>query len=751
MANIRNSISMADHMTPTLRSIMKAMDSTLRVMKTLDKQAKTGTPSKAYQKAEKDIKEANNAITKFRNYTSMAAMEAYEVADAWDSVNGSLNKSHRSMGSMMNTIASGIYAVKNGIQAISSLTDIADASTSDMAKLSLFNNSGASDLQVYKKVYDTAQESRSDLSATSDLTQRVLLSGTYEGPGAVTRAIDLAGTINKAMVLGGGTSEENNRAIIQLSQALSSGLLQGDELRSIREQSPYLAKVLAEGLEKIDDKFIGTTIGDLKELGAQGELTSKTVIKALEAMGDQIATTFDDKAPKTFSGAVTSVKNSIQFFIALLQQSGGALDRLNKIAWDFADFLSSPAGFEFMSSIGSAISIAVAGFGLLSKSIQFVGRNLDWLGPIFGTIIGLILAYNAYMAVAKAVTWAQGIAEGIAAVAAFANARAQKKLMDAYALKGVATAVDTAAQIENTLATSAATAAQHGLNAALWACPITWIIAGIIILIGVIFLVVAVINNATDSTISAFGVIVGALLTAVAFIWNLIIGVLNAIIQAFWAIFIDPIANGIEWFVNAFNGGFTSILGAAANAMGQLISTVLGALKVITRAIDGVTGLDLTAKITGAQDTVKNWGKNNNAVTYKVETPTVQDFGLDRWEYSDAYKTGYNFGEGVQEKLKGLGEYDFDMEDMLSGGLPAEITGGNLDSVDKINDDVDISDEDIKLLRDMAARDFLLQLQSVTPVANIKFGDVRETADVGKIVEAIEKMVEEQMATSLVS
>lgn len=751
MADIRNSISLSDHMTPTLRSIFKAMDSTLKVMKQVDKQSNKGMPSKAYIKAENDIRMANNAIIKFKNYTAMAAMEAHNVDDAWQDVNGTLNKSNRTLGSMMTSIASGIYTIKNGIQAISSLTDIADASTADMAKLSLFNNSGASDLQVYKKVYDTAQESRSDLSATSELTQRVLLSNTYEGPGSVGRAIDLAGTINKAMVLGGGSSEENNRAIVQLSQALSSGILQGDELRSIREQSPYLAKVLAEGLGKIDDKFIGTTIGDLKELGATGQLTSKTVIQALEAMSDQISQTFDDKAPKTFSGAVTSVKNSIQFFIALLQQSGGALDRLNKLAWEFAEYLNTPQGLKFMSAIGSAISVVVMGFGLLSKAIQFVGNNMDWLAPIFNTILGLILAYNTYMAISKGVTWAQGIAQGIAAVAAFAKARADNEAALAAAAAGSAAAASASAFTADAMATSAATAAQHGLNAALWACPITWIIAGIILLIGVIFLVVGVINQATGSTISALGVIVGAILSVVAFVWNLFIGLLNGLIQAFWTIFIDPITGGIEWFVNAFNGGFTSIMGAAANAIGQIVNVFLSGLKIITKAIDAVANTNFTAKISGWQDTVTNWGKNKTAETYRIEAPTVQDFGLDRWSYSDAYKTGYEFGSDIQNKFKGLGEYDFDMEDMLSGGLPTEITGGNLDSVDKINSDVNISDEDLKLLRDMSAREFLLQLQTVTPVANIKFGDVKETADVGKIVEVIEQMVEEQMATALVS
>lgn len=751
MADIRNSISLSDHMTPTLRSIFRAMDSTLKVMKQVDQQSNKGAPSKAYIRAEKDIKLANNAITRFTDYTSLAALEAHRVSDAWEDVNGSINKSHRGLGSMITSIASGIYTIKSGLQAISSITDIADASKADMAKMSLFNTTEASDLQVYKKVYDTAQGSRSDLSATSELAQRVMLSGTYQGEGSTVRAIDLAGIINKAMVLGGGKSEENNRAILQLSQALSSGLLQGDELRSIREQSPYLAKVLAEGLAKIDDKFIGTTIGDLKELGAQGVLTSKTVIEALEAMGSEISKTFDDKAPKTFSGAMTSVRNSIQFFIALLQQSGGILDRLNKSAWEFADWLGSSQGFEFMSGVASVVSVAVFAFQLLSKAVQFVGNNLSWLAPIMGTILGLILAYNAYLAISKGLVWAQGVAQGVAAVSAYIKAKADHQAALAAAAAGSAAAQSATAFTAEAMATSSATAAQHGLNAALWASPVTWVIAGIILLIGVIFLVIGIINKVAGTTYSAVGFIVGCILTAVALIWNLFIGLLNAIIQCTFSVFVDPMAGIIEWFVNAFNGGFNGILGAAANAIGQLVSIVLGGLKIITRAIDAVADTQLTAKITGAQDWFKGWGKTGNAFNFKIDTPTTKDFGLDRWAYGDAFNKGYDFGSNIQDKFKGVG--DFSMDSVMSGigELPTTVNGGDLDSVGSINSDVDISDEDIKLLRDMAARDFLLQLQTVTPVANIKFGDIRETADVGKILEVIEDMVEEQLATSLVS
>lgn len=746
MANIRNSISLQDRMSPVLRSILNSMDSMMKVMRVLDKQANKGTQSRAYKQAEASIRRANNQLIMMRNHAAMAAQGANDVADAWDGVSKSVNKSKLSFGNIFTSVASGIYTIQSAVRGISKVTGVADSALSDVAKLSLFNTSGKSDMEMYGQVYKTAQESRSGLSSTSNLAQRLLVSGTYEGEGATKSAIDLAGTINKALVLGGGTSQENDRAILQLSQALGSGVLQGDELRSIREQSPYFAKMLAEGLEKVDDKFIGTTIGDLKELGAQGELTSEVVVKALEAMSGQIAETFDEKAPRTFSGAIQSIGNTIQFFIAILNSAEGPLGQFNAALWDLADWLSTPQGFQFLSSIIPVLNIVVMGFQGLSRAIQFIGNNIQWIAPIFGTLLGLLAAYNTALRISKAITWATGVAQGIAAVAAYGKASADEKAALAASKAGSAAAGSALAFLADAKATSAATAAQHGFNAAMLASPLTWIIAIIIIVIGLIFLIVGIINKATGSTVSALGIIVGAVLWLVSVIWNTIVGVIDGIIQFLWTWFVEPFIGIIEWILNVCNGGFDSFGGAVANLIGNVISWFLSLGKVVTKIIDAIFGTDWTSGLNNLQDKVLEWGKNDNAITLSREAPSLGDIGIGRWASKDAWDTGYNFGAGIEESLGDFGN----MDDLLGGlddGLPVEVTGGQLDSIDS---DVNISDEDIKLLRDMAARDYLLQVQSITPVAHVTFGDVRETADVNKIVEVIEQMVDEQMATALV-
>ncbi|UXR08109.1 tail tape measure protein [Bacteriophage N159_L15121_C59.1] len=355
-------------MSPVLKTVLKALDSTMKAMDQLDRATNKGMNSAAFKRAKADIDAANSAVSslngqleKTSSLMDRVSQKAAKTAAAMYGA-GVINREVSRQGggkllgikgaaqigagkllggisqipSVMKTFASSVSSgfnkisdrcklaytetlsfinlVEKGIGAINGLMSANDAVTSDVAKIGLFNyDKNMSNAQAYGMAYRAAQNSRSDLSDTTTLINRIMMSGVYgQEAGSLGSATRMAEILNKAMVVGGGTAEENKRALIQLSQGLSSGVLQGDELRSIREQAPYLASVLAEGLNKIDDRFIGTTVGDLKELGAQGELTSDVVIRALEAMQDQVDATFADKAPRTWAQGLTSIKNTIK-------------------------------------------------------------------------------------------------------------------------------------------------------------------------------------------------------------------------------------------------------------------------------------------------------------------------------------------------------------------------------------------------------------------------------------------------------
>ena len=730
MAAINNSINLTDRMSPVLKTVLKALDSTMKAMDQLDRATNKGMNSAAFKRAKADIDAANSAVSSlngqlektgslmervsqkantfgtnmtssWRQYlnqsklqgntrgviASRAMMGVGGIITAASKIPSGIKNLSSGIGNAFDRVSekcrmaytetlSFINLVEKGIGAINGLMSANDAVTSDVAKIGLFNyDKNMSNAQAYGMAYRAAQNSRSDLSDTTTLINRIMMSGVYgQEAGSLGSATRMAEILNKAMVVGGGTAEENKRALIQLSQGLSSGILQGDELRSIREQAPYLASVLAEGLNKIDDRFIGTTVGDLKELGAQGELTSDVVIRALEAMQDQVDATFADKAPRTWAQGLTSIKNTIKIMTAYLQSmEGGPLSKISELVWTIADYLKSTDGLRLMSGIANMLTFIGNGLNIVIKASL---NGVTWLTDHSWALYTILLAI--------------AIVIGVHIVGAL------------YAMVGA-----------------------------------TWpflLIAG---------LIVAIIMLIMDMGFT-FEQIVGAICGGIA----VVIAAFKNFGLAVWEI----IANIGIFLYNLFAVDFPSFVLEGVLMAIQMFSPLLDLIS----AIGNVLGQDWDITATLSNGVLSKQAELESKRKDFVDTGAFQDGWV-----SDAYNGGYEWGSGAVKTLTdGIGDFTGGLADFMEGntalynsatGAGVNVAGGNLDSVGSIKNDVNINDEDIQLLRDMAARDYLLNLQQITPVAHISFGDVRETADVNKIMDVIEDMVEEQMATALVA
>ena len=730
MAAINNSINLTDRMSPVLKTVLKALDSTMKAMDQLDRATNKGMNSAAFKRAKADIDAANSAVSSlngqlektgslmdrviqkantfgtkmtssWRQYlnqsklqgntrgviASRAMMGVGGIITAASKIPSGIKNLSSGIGNAFDTVSekcrmaytetlSFINLVEKGIGAINGLMSANDAVTSDVAKIGLFNyDKNMSNAQAYGMAYRAAQNSRSDLSDTTTLINRIMMSGVYgQEAGSLGSATRMAEILNKAMVVGGGTAEENKRALIQLSQGLSSGVLQGDELRSIREQAPYLASVLAEGLNKIDDRFIGTTVGDLKELGAQGELTSDVVIRALEAMQDQVDATFADKAPRTWAQGLTSIKNTIKVMTAYLQSmEGGPLSKISELVWIIADYLKSEDGIRLLAGIATGLSVVGT---VLTWVVQAALTGISWLMDHSYVLIAVLVALASMAVIA-----------GIRMAAAWI--------------------------------------------AATW--PILLVIVAIAAVIGILQLCGV-----------SFSQIVGAICGGIA----VVIAAFKHFGLAVWEI----IANIGIFLYNLFAVDFPSFVLEGVLMAIQMFSPLLDLIS----AIGNVLGQDWDITATLSNGVLSKQAELESKRKDFVDTGAFQDGWV-----SDAYNGGYEWGAGAVKTLTdGIGDFTGGLADFMEGntalydsatGAGVHVAGGNLDSVGSIKNDVNINDEDIQLLRDMAARDYLLNLQQITPVAHISFGDVRETADVNKIMDVIEDMVEEQMSTALVS
>ena len=777
MANIRNSISMTDRMTPTLRSIMKSMDSMMRVMQQIDKRSNNGKQSKAYRQAEKDIKRASNALIKMKNYTDMAGDSASKASSKYSrmgSVMSGIAGGMRAIGTsstmFLQSLASGVYLAEKLANVVGGLMTTADTSRSQVARLGLYNTSGYTNEELYGQVFSTSMNTRSGLTETADLANKILIGGVYEGSGAAQAAIGTADLINKALIAGGGTSEENQRALLQLTQGLASGVLQGDELRSIREQTPYFAQMLAEGLSQIDERFEGIGIGDLKELGAQGELSADRIVKAMWAMQDEIDRDFK-QMPRTFGQAVTSLKNIWQYFLYMLSDTEGPLGKINNLIWRFVDYLQSPQGFELLNTIATGIDIVASG--------------IVWVMQKIGEFV-VFLQNNAN--VAQAIFFALATAAVIAAASTFAAwVAAAWPILLIIALIGILVYVF----LEAGYTISEIVGAVFGVIAAtiavIWDIIIgltdfvLWVI--IIVAESMVVLgagIILVVQGVMQVILWTITTIYAALVT----IWDVIYsiakgasGVVKAAIVGIYAVFVGlgegvlgilyAIAKAIDW---VFGSNLASTVGGWMDGLADSVEDLNNALDPLGEFEDigtqWTSSFEMVGDMYAGNGAYDDWNITDNMVdtwngagdlmgdVWKVGVDADADLAKDLLDPTAWYNAGYQRGEGLIDSIKG---FDLSLPSPDSAfGTPTfpegvTINGGNLDSVGSINSDVDLSDEDIQLLRDMAARDYLLQVQSVTPVANVTFGDVRETADVNKIVEVIENMVDEQMATALVS
>ena len=313
----------------------------------------------------------------------------------------------------------------------------------------------------------------------------------------------------------------------------------------------------------------------------------------------------------------------------------------------------------------------------LLTAINWLANNLSVIGPI---LLGLGTAFLVFQVAAH---WTQ-----IAAVATAAYHAVVNLLSIGF---GVLTGN-----------TAAASAAVFTFNSALLASPITWIIMLIAVVIGLLYGVVAIINKVTGSSISATGLICGAIAVAGAFIGNTVIGLLNALIQYIWAIFVAPFLGIVEWILNVCNGGFNSFGDAVANLIGQIIGWFLNLGKVVTTIIDAIFGTNWTAGLESLQSSVTAWGKNENAITLDKNAPTI-DY---RFEYGDAWAAGNDFGKGIDAKIGGmfnmggLGDTSgFDLGDI------AAYTGETADNTGKTADALAVTEEQLEYLRDIAERD----------------------------------------------
>lgn len=610
-----------------------------------------------------DVQAANDAYLRLSQTVSGTERYIRDNVDEQGRFNQKINEGTANADNLMNTIKSAI-ATYATVQTVGVVFDLSDTLTSTTARLSMMNDGVQTTSELINMVYAAAQDARGSFDQMADVVAR-FGNNARDAFGSSEEVVSFADLIQKQMTIAGASTQEAANAELQLSQALGSGVLRGDELNSIFEQAPNLIQNIAD--------YLDVPIGQIREMAADGELSASVVKAAIFSAADDINSKFESM-PQTFAQIWTSFQNTA------LMSFQPVLNRLNEIA-------NSDAFQQFVNNaIGGLSVVASVSLEILNSLVNVadvVASNWSWISPIIGGVTAALMAYYGSRLAVNAVDM---IGNGIHLATAAAT--------------GTLTA-----------ATAAEIAAQNGLNGALLACPITWIVMGVIALIAVLLAVTNAIAQVTGVTQSGVGIITGVIAVGGAFILNTIISLINSVITlgvSFW----NMLANFAAAFGLIFNDPISAIEVMFLSLFNFIVSIVSSAAGIL----DTIFGSDLQSAVQGFQDKIQTQINTTveNAGGDKPKTLDPSDYTMDRISYGDAFSMGADFGDGVVGGISDFFNKTFNMDSIAPSVDLSDYTAGIGDGVKDIagntgaiKNSLDITDEDLKYLRDIAEQEVI--------------------------------------------
>ena len=436
MGAVRSQLVINDGMTSALRRINKAMSLMIGNFEAVQRASGQSINTSNLNAARQEIGRANAQLDVMeQNYRA--------INDQQNNLNRGLNTGTKNAGGLLSKIKS-VAAAYLGMKGVTATVGLSDTMTSNRARLELIVDDGGSVAELEQKIYASAQRARAGFTETMATVSKLgLVAGkAFKSNDEIIAFQEL---VNKNFVVGGASATEQASAMYQLTQAMGSGRLQGDEYRSIIENAPLLAKSIEDYMRNVQ----GAT-GTMKDWASEGKLTADVIKAAVFNSADEVEERFN-KMPKTWSQVWTSMKNRA------IKAMDPVLVKINQLA-NNAKVQKTINGL--VNGFALVANVAAGAFEVISNIYAFMSDNWSTIGPIIMGVVAALLLYKGAVLAITAIETISAVVKGVLA----------------------------AAQMMQTGATFAATAAQYGLNAALWACPITWIIALIIALI-VVFVI----------------------------------------------------------------------------------------------------------------------------------------------------------------------------------------------------------------------------------------------------------------------
>ena len=568
---------------------------------------------------------------------------------------------------LLSVLKKGAMAI-GGAAGIKKVFDLSDTLTSTTARLEMMNDGMQKTSELSKKIFQSAQRSRGEYQATADAVAKL---GTMAGDAFSSNdeVIGFVEQLNKKFTIAGTSSAGKDAAMLQLTQAMGSGVLRGEEFNSILEQAPNIIQTIAEEM--------GVPKGQLKDMAAQGLVTADIVKNAILGAAGETDAAFESM-PKTMEQSWTSFKNQA------LMSFQPVLEKINEMV-NSETFQTAIDDVANALAVGADIALNM--LNVLGGAISFVSDNWASFAPI-------ILGVAAALLVAKAV--------------------------------------------------------QAIYNFTLAACPVTWIVIAIITLIAAIYSVCQSIAKFTGIANSGFGVICGGVMVVIGFFKNLGLAVAN-------------IALGI-WDAMCACG--ENIWAVFHNVFCDLQYLWYGFLKVVMDVIKGVcdvlnfipfVNIDTSGLESASRDYANKQAEaQNNKTAYKDvgeafnKGASTFDAFSDGW-VEDAFQSGAAWGDGVVDGINSM--LDGFSNDVDTSALTGDVKNAPAGTADdpihtEVDNDINIADEDLQLMRDVAEARYVQNFVTLTPTVQVSGNTINEKVDVDYVVDEIENRLANEIAAS---
>lgn len=687
MATIQSSISLMDGMTRPLHNILSAMNTTISTLHTINNTSVNIDTSHLAQ-AQQALVNAGAELTQIQD-------SIQDNINKQNQFNESLKRGESNSNGLFNSIKKLAIAYL-GIQSIKKGLELSDELTQNKARLNLFNDGNQSTEELQNMIYQSSKRSRGDFLDTFDATAKMgMMVGNAFGNNK--ELVGFMELINKQFKISGTSAQGAQSAMFQLTQAMTSGVLRGEDLNSVLQQAPMIIKNIAD--------YMNIPMSKVKDIASQGKITSEIVKNAMFAAGTQINEKFES-IPRTFGDSMTYLKNN-------------AIRDFSAISSTLSDTFNSERFQNFINGLSNFVSYVIR---LGVSAINMFGAVGGVLYETWGIIQPFAIAVLGMFTVYK------GIMTALAIKTTILNGTTKLYNM-------ALVAKNTILGITNeTLLTT--TAAQWGLNAAMLECPITWIVVGIGLVIAALYAGVAAFNKLTSSSVSATGIIVGAVYALGGIVYNVFAGILNCITSTFANIYNIGVSIA-ELFMNVFK----SPIKAVGNLFLDFINFLIDSVKSIASILDTVLGTDTVGKIESMKSSLNDWmsekiGEND----IKLERLDTQKYQIERVGIGDMYNKGYDVGSNFKLGVGGDTSNDYDLTNELLGQIAMNTAS--------TNGKLDMTTEEIKYLRDVAEMEAINKF--TTAEVKVEVGgitnNVASTVDVNDIFDGITNKMAEGLA-----